>query len=179
MKSSVGFAGRSGRGCSALVRRVALPMICGALVAVVGGCASVNQMNGTSPQEQAQNIDPMLQAAGFQKLAAATPQQKQDLKSLPPYEVHYYTDSNGINHYWLADPGSCGCLFEGGEAAYQRYENIKLQNQMSEQQQRAAEAQMQMRQMGGPMGPAFGGPFGLGGFGGGFGIGGPGIGLVF
>ncbi|MGH8012881.1 MAG: hypothetical protein ACREQ4_10315 [Candidatus Binataceae bacterium] len=179
MKSSAGVAGGFSTRCFALVRRLALLMIPGAIVAIATGCAPMSQMNGLSPQEQAQNVDPMLQAAGFQELAAATPQQKQDLKSLPPYRIHYYTDSNGINHYWLADPSSCGCLFEGGEAAYQRYENIKLQNQMTEEQQRAAEAQMQAQQMGGPMGPGFGGPLGFGGFGGGFGIGGPGIGLVF
>jgi hypothetical protein len=158
--------------------RRAATVLAMALIAVLGaqGCATVNQAGAQTPQEKAQNIDPMLQAAGFQELAAATPQQKQDLKSLPAYEIHYYTDSNGINHYWLADPDTCGCLFEGGEAAYQRYENIKLQNQMSAEQQRAAEAQMQMQQMGGPFGPpGFGGPFGFGGFG----FGGPGIGFIF
>lgn len=51
-----------------------------ALVAVVmlavGGCASMNPMSAVPPQQQAQNLDSMLQAAGFTPLTASTPQQK-------------------------------------------------------------------------------------------------------
>lgn len=139
-----------------------------------------------TPQQQAADIDPMLQAAGFTALPAATPQQTTELKSLPPLQMSSYMDGNGATHYWMADPDSCNCLFHGNEAAYQRYENIKLENQVAERDRQAMEAQqMQQQQM--MMGPGMFGPPGFGygsgfGFGGGFGglgFGGPGIGIAF
>ncbi|MGH7932768.1 MAG: hypothetical protein ACREQN_06305 [Candidatus Binataceae bacterium] len=152
--------------------RILLTAIGAAIMLAAGGCATMNPlgaMAGTSPRRQAQNLDPMLQAAGFTPLSASTPRQKQDLKSLPALSLHYYADANGINHYWVADPEKCGCLFTGDEAAYQRYENIKLQNQLTERRQDAAEANMRAQQMNGPFGPPGLGPFGPPGFSGPFG----------
>jgi hypothetical protein len=136
------------------------------------GCATVNQLGGPSPADQAQKIDPLLSAAGFKQLPASTPQQMDRLKSLPPLKLGYYVDDNGGANYWLADPDKCRCLFHGDEVAYQQYENMKLEREMADQQQRAYETQtLRQQQM---MGPPFGPPgFGQSGFGissGGFGI---------
>ncbi len=141
-----------------------------------------------TPQQQAVDTDPMLQAAGFDALPATTPQQIAQLKSLPALQMGNYIDANGVAHYWMADPDSCNCLFHGDEAAYQRYENIKLQNQMAERDRQAIAAQQyqQQQMMMGP-GLGFGGPgFGMMpgyGYGSGFstfgGFGGPGIGFAF
>jgi len=144
------------------------------------GCATVNQLGASSPTDQAQKIDPMLSAAGFKQLPASTPEQMQRLKSLPPLKLGYYVDDNGGASYWLADPDNCRCLFHGDEVAYQQYENMKLESQMADQQQRAYEAQTrQQQQM--MMGPPFGPPgFGQSGFGqSGFGISGGGFGFSF
>jgi hypothetical protein len=146
----------------------------------------MNPLESQTPQQRAQDIEPMLQAAGFQPLTAATPNQKLRLKTLPALKLDYYVGKNGAANYWLADPDFCGCLFHGDEADYQRYENIKLQNEVAERDREAVEAQQQQQQqmmMGPPgFGPGFGfGPgigFGGGGFGGG-GFGGGGIGFSF
>ena len=144
------------------------------------GCATVNQLAAPTPTDQAQKVDPMLSAAGFKQLPASTPQQIERLKSLPPLKLGYYVDDNGGANYWLADPDNCRCLFHGDEVAYQQYENMKLESQMAEQQQRAYETQT-LRQQQMMMGPPFGPPgFGQSGFGqSGFSIGGGGFGFSF
>ena len=143
------------------------------VVAGASGCATMNPLEPQTPQQKAQNIEPMLQAAGFQPLTATTAEQKSRLKTLPALSLNYYVNKNGAQRYWLADPDYCGCLFYGDEADYQRFENIKLQNEVAERDREAAEAQQQQMMMGPPglFGPGIG--FGPGlGFGGGFGGGG-------
>ncbi len=172
------------------------------VAAALTGCLGSSGMGGLpnpfatppppSPQRQATQIDPLLQSAGFSALPAASPQQTAELKSLPPLQLSSYIDSHGVSHYWMADPDSCNCLFHGDEAAYQRYENIQLENQVAQRDRQAIAAQQyqQQQMMMGP-GLGFGGPgFGFGGPGlgfgsgfgggfGGFGFGGPGIGFAF
>jgi hypothetical protein len=134
-----------------------------------------------TPQQQAQEVEPMLEAAGFSELPATTAEQDAKLKTLPALKLGYYDDQNGAKHYWLADPDFCKCLFHGDEASYQRFENIKLENQVAERDRRAVEMQQQQQMMGPGLGPpGFGPPgIGFGGGGGGFGFGGGGIGFSF
>jgi hypothetical protein len=146
-------------------------------------CASTNvgSLNpfaeAKTPQQQAQELEPMLEAAGFSELPAATPDQAAKLGTLPPHTLNYYDDKNGVKHYWVADPEFCKCLFHGDEAAYQRYENIKLENQIAERDRHAVEMQRQQQMMGPP---GFGPPgMGFGGGGSGFSFGGGGFGLSF
>ena len=150
---------------------------------VAAGCApsSTSVVNpfadSQTPLQQAQDLEPMLQAAGFSELPAATPDEIARLKALPPLKLGYYDDKNGAAHYWMADPDYCKCLFHGDEAAYQRYENIKLENQVAARDRRAVELQQQ-QQMLGP--PGFGPPgIGFGGGGSGFSFGGGGFGFSF
>lgn len=157
-----------------------------AVCLIVGaGCAASPMSMGNpfvqtkSPQQQALELEPMLEAAGFSELSAATPEQVTRLKALPPLQLSSFADANGVKHYWVADPEFCKCLFHGDEASYQRYENIKLQNQVADRDRRAVEMQqMQQQQMQQQlmMGPGFGPG---GGFGSGFSFGGGGFGLSF
>jgi hypothetical protein len=150
---------------------------------VAAGCAASSGSFGNpfaqskTPQEQAQELEPILEAAGFSELPAATPDQATKLGALPPLKLNYYDDKNGAKHYWMADPEFCKCLFHGDETAYQRYENIKLENQIAERDRRAVEMQQQQQMMGPP---GFGPPgMGFGGVGSGFSFGGGGFGLSF
>jgi hypothetical protein len=133
-----------------------------------------------TPQQQALEVEPELEAAGFSQLPATTADQDAKLKTLPALKLGYYDDQNGAKHYWLADPDFCKCLFHGDEASYQRFENIKLENQVAERDRHAVEMQQQQQQqmMMGP--PGFGPPgIGFGGGSGGFGFSGGGIGFSF
>jgi hypothetical protein len=125
-----------------------------------------------TPQRQAQELEPMLEAAGFSQLPAATSDQTAKLKTLPPLKLNYFEDSNGVRHYWMADPDYCKCLFHGDEASYQRFENIKLENQIAERNQRSAETQQMQQQQMMMGGPGFGPGMGFGGSGISFGGGG-------
>jgi hypothetical protein len=153
------------------------------LTLLIGACATMggNPLSITQTQEQkAQEVVPMLQSSGFEPVSATTPSQVDQLKSLPPLKLGYYIDKEGDANYWMADPDYCKCIMHGDEAAYQQYENLKLENETAERDRQAIAKQQQQMNMGPPgMGMGFGsGPFGGGAFGGG-GFGGGGIGMTF
>jgi hypothetical protein len=155
-----------------------------AAVFVAAACATTGG-NSSRPKktedQRAQEIVPMLQTAGFDPVVATTPAQIERLKSLPPLKLGYYIDQKGDANYWMADPDYCQCIMHGDEAAYQRYENLKLENETAERDRRAVQAlqrRQQQQMMIGP--PAMGFGFGNGSFsGGGFGLGGGGFGIAF
>ena len=99
--------------------------------ATLAGCAE-------SQQHRAQRLEPMLSAAGFHMVSADTPARVDELNTMTPLKMRYFSQS-GKMHYWFADPVVCHCLFVGNEKAYQRYQQIKLQERM---QQQAAETAM-------------------------------------
>ncbi len=109
--------------------------MCVMLGTALGACALFRQ----TPQERAKQIEPMLSAAGFNMVPADNPDKLKGIQSLPPLKIRYYT-ANGQLHYWFADPDYCRCVYTGNEAAYQQYEKLKLQSQMVQQEQMAAEA---------------------------------------
>jgi hypothetical protein len=103
-------------------------LICFMLLA---GCAE-------TPRQRAKRIEPMLSAAGFRMHPADTPAREDNLKAVTPLKLRYDV-RDGKLHYWFADPVVCNCLFTGSEKNYQRYEQLKLQSQMVQREQVAAE----------------------------------------
>lgn len=145
---------------------------------VCSACSGINPLDQQTPQERVQAIEPALQAAGFKELPATTPEQIQKLKALPQLKLGYYVDGSGNSNYWLADADNCRCLFHGDEAARQRYETIKLENEVAARNREEEEARQRQMMMMGP--PGFGPPgLGFGSPGMGFGFGGGGFGLSF
>jgi len=160
--------------------------VAGALIAAAlfAACANVNPLGpltGETVGEQAQEIEPMLAEAGFETLNATTPEQKLQLKTLPPLKLGYYRDNNGAANYWMADPDYCNCLMHGDEAAYQRYEDNKLEHEVAQRDREEMQARQQQQMMMMPppgFGPGFGSGFGPG-FGSGFGFSGGSFGFSF
>jgi len=115
-----------------------------------------------SPQQRAQQMDPMLSAAGFNQYPADTQAKMDALKNLPPLSVRHYTGKQGALRYWVADPYGCQCLYIGDQQAYQHYEALRVQNQMVREEQEAAQENMEASQdmMMSPFG--FGPEFGFG-----------------
>jgi hypothetical protein len=97
----------------------------------LAGCAE-------SQRHRAQRLEPMLSAAGFLVVLPDTPAKADELNSMTPLKMRYFSQGGKV-HYWFADPVVCHCLFVGNEKAYQRYQQIKLQERM---QQQAAETAM-------------------------------------
>jgi hypothetical protein len=148
------------------------------LLAVVCGCAATSPTAQNLPQtgrDEAQEIEPILETAGFQSLAASSPEQKKRLKSLPSMRLGYYVDEHGAANYWLADPDYCGCLFHGDEIAYKRYQMLEKDYETADNDRQALQAQ-RYGVAAGPLGPTSFAPgmgFGFGpvtGFVGGFGF---------
>ena len=101
----------------------------GVLALVVGGCAT----------QQARQMDGMLAAAGFQVRPANTPEKLQQLKTLKPRVLLQMTKVSGSTYWVVADPTVCQCLYVGNEAAYQRYEQLKLRKEFADEQMATAE----------------------------------------
>lgn len=157
-----------------------IPLRGSVLLVLLYGCTAINPTAAPgpqqSPQERAQEIESMLDTAGFVPLTASSPEQKDRLRSLPSMELGYYRDQQGAANYWLADPDYCGCLFHGDQAAYERFQVLQKDSQTAENDRQALQAQRYQHPFGpsgpaGGFGPGVGFSFGQGmGFGGGFGF---------
>ena len=108
------------------------------LTAVIGagGCSTVRwafdttrAYLGTAQTEAVRQpvaeTESTLSAAGFRRIAANSPAELSKVSSLPPLQLGYYID-NGRFRYRFADPDFCRCVFEGDEAAYQKYERLRV-----------------------------------------------------
>jgi hypothetical protein len=136
------------------------------LIIALTGCAAL-AIGEPTPRQRAMDLEPMLSAAGFHMIPADTPEKLQHLKSLPALKVNYYVGKDGAIRYWFADPDYCHCLYLGDEAAYQKYENLRVHARIAENEQEAAEEnyeaqqQMEMNMMD-PFGFGFGPGIGFG-----------------
>jgi hypothetical protein len=101
------------------------------MVMVAAACAE-------TPRQRARRLEPMLAAAGFRIHQADTPQRQQELNSHTPFKVRYFFH-DGRPHYWFGDPYVCDCVYVGNEASYQRYQELKLQQQNIAREQAIAE----------------------------------------
>jgi hypothetical protein len=114
----------------------------GALAALVIGCTS------TSSREN------MLTAAGFKMVPADNPQRQAHLNSLPSGKITS-VDRDGVLYYTFPDKKN-NMLYVGQQAQYDRYQNLRLQHQMAEEQANAAAMNDQAWGVWGPWGTATG-----------------------
>jgi hypothetical protein len=114
------------------------------MVLSIGACSAFQE----TPTQKAQRIDPVLAAAGFKMVTADSPKKHEIFASLPPLKMHYYVAKDGKARYWFADPYECNCVYEGDTKAYQRYQNLRIQQQLVREEEETAElnqdAAMQM-----------------------------------
>jgi hypothetical protein len=96
----------------------------GALVALAIGCSTTSEKD-------------MLSAAGFKAVPATTPQQESHLESLPSDKITPVQRS-GTVRYVFPDKKN-NILYVGNQEQYQRYQNLRFQNQMEAEQLSAAE----------------------------------------
>jgi hypothetical protein len=98
-----------------------------AFLALAVGCAST----------QTQTKENLLIAAGFRTVMANTPQRQQQLKTLPPNKVTL-VQRNGKNYYVYADPAHYQ-IFVGTPAQYQKYQQLRLANNLAQDRLEAAQ----------------------------------------
>ncbi|MFZ0660986.1 MAG: hypothetical protein WBE78_04485 [Candidatus Binataceae bacterium] len=117
-----------------------------ALAIALGGCAALSQSDKPTPEQRSSKLEPMLAAAGFAMLPADTPQRQEQLSTLPPLTVSYYVGRKGKLHYWMADPQYCKCLYLGTEENYQKYEQMRLQQNWQQKENRDARENLEASQ---------------------------------
>ncbi len=110
------------------VRFTAILAILGIILA---GCAALQN-------QQAIETERLLAAAGFQMRFADTPEKLQHLKTLTQRKLTPHQRDDKV-YYVYADATSCQCLYVGTEKAYQRYQDLALQKEITEEQRVAAE----------------------------------------
>ena len=103
--------------------------VAGAAV-LVGGCTFFQE-------EEAEQIEPMLSAAGFKMIPANTPARREQLKTLPPLKMLPRT-TNGKVFYVFADPDLCKCMYVGDAKQYQEFQKLKLKQQIAVEEEDAA-----------------------------------------
>ena len=81
-----------------------------------------------------------LAAAGFQMKLADTPEKLTHLGTLEPQRKLVSYTQDGETRYVWADGKYCKCLYAGSEQAYQRYQNLAIQQKLGKEQLLAAEA---------------------------------------
>jgi hypothetical protein len=79
-----------------------------------------------------QQTEDVLSAAGFSVVIATTPQQLQHLAALPPYKM-MRIQRNGKDRYVYADPAR-KLIYVGGLFAYDRFKDLRLAKNISEQE---------------------------------------------
>ena len=108
------------------------------IAAVVGlvlvGCAPSQKTLNT----RAMNTERMLAAAGFQMKLADTPGKLTKLEAMPQRALTPHQQGDDVR-YVYADATSCKCLYAGSEKAYQRYQELALKHQDTEDRLEAAQ----------------------------------------
>ncbi len=103
-----------------------------------------------------------LSAAGFTVRIANTAERQVMLHRLPPNQFVRRVNGDTV-HYVYADPVVCGCLYIGTQQAYNQYRADRLQQQLADEQQMAAQTYADATwnwDAWGPWGPGYG-PYGF------------------
>ena len=108
-------------------------------------------------QQQVEQREDLLSAAGFIVRPANTPERQAMLNRLPAHK--FVRRVNGdVVHYVYADPLVCGCLYVGTQQAYNQYKANQLQQHLADEQQMAADTYSDAAWNWGAWGPWTAGP---------------------
>ncbi len=103
------------------------------VVVAQSGCALWQENVSAQFRGNAEQVEPLLEQAGFVRLPADTEAQRNEMNSLKPLTLSRSVDRKRGTVYWYADPYVCDCMYAGNEATYQRYREIRQNQQVTEQ----------------------------------------------
>jgi transposase len=112
--------------------RVLRPVLLLAAVAMFPGCASMS----------ASSTEPLLSAAGFRVRTPETAAQKEIYAALPAYHVQR-GNHRGKVFYAYKDEKQ-GVAYVGGEAEYQKYQQLAIERRIAREQYEAAQMNQTM-----------------------------------
>jgi len=113
--------------------RLFVTITCLVLATAQAGCGVWQQNVSAQRRDSAEQIEPLLEQAGFLRLRADTAAQRSEMKSLKPLTISRSFDKQKGTRYWFADPYVCECVYAGNEAAYERYRELRSTQQVTEQ----------------------------------------------
>lgn len=105
-----------------------LPVI--GLAVLCSGCAYMQR-------QKAQQVEPMLSAAGFKVKLADTPEKLAKLQAVPQRKLKPL-QRDGKLYYAYVDADGCRCTYLGDQAAYQSYQILRQQQQNAREDTAAA-----------------------------------------
>ena len=105
-------------------------------VAVLG--AALLGAGCVSAQQAVQGEENMLSAAGFVVRPANTPERQAALAGLPANRMVQRVRDDTVA-YLYADPLVCQCLYVGGQGAFGRYQQERLQQRLADENVEASE----------------------------------------
>jgi hypothetical protein len=82
--------------------------------------------------EQAQDTEQVLAAAGFHMKEATTPQQLANLQAMTQRKIVIH-DQNGQPRYVYADAEGCKCVYVGGEKNYDEFQKLSVKQEMAQE----------------------------------------------
>jgi hypothetical protein len=82
--------------------------------------------------EEAQDTEQLLAAAGFHMQEAATPDQLANLQAMTQRQVVIH-HQDGRLRYVYADAEDCKCVYVGNERNYDRYQRLSLKEEIAEE----------------------------------------------
>ncbi len=101
------------------MRRNALRPIAIVALLIVSSCSLYQDYQASSPAK-IMETEARLVKAGFERVPIQTPEQGGAVEQLPLHRLNRYDSVEG-SVFWYADPTVCSCLYEGDQAAYERY----------------------------------------------------------
>ena len=105
-----------------------------ALIRMIGGASLLALLVGCATTMQTEDL---LSAAGFNIVPATTPELRARLKAIPAYKVTMVQRDG--KEYFVYPDVTQNVLYVGQNAQYQRYQQLRVQNQLAQEQLNAAE----------------------------------------
>ncbi len=115
-----------------LILKTLVGVLCAVAAFAIGGCESANSSNQKA----------LLAAAGFRARTPETARQKELYTAAPSYHMQRI-DAKGKVFYAYKDEKE-GVAYVGGEAEYQRYQQLAVQQRIARDQYMAAQMQRDM-----------------------------------
>jgi hypothetical protein len=109
-----------------------LPLLATAALGLLTGCASLDASNQRS----------LLSAAGFHVRTPETPKQHELYNNAPSYKVQRVTFNNKTFYAYKDEKN--GVAYVGGEAEYQKYHELAVQQRIARDNYEAAQMQQDM-----------------------------------
>jgi predicted nucleic acid-binding protein len=94
------------------------------LVMLLAGCAAIEKQETRSTEQ-------LLSAAGFDIKPADTPDKLATLRAMKQNKLVRRQTKDGKLQFLYADAAVCRCVYVGDEQAYQRYQDLAVQQQIA------------------------------------------------